>query len=148
MRLFDVEVGRMMLYEKCPVYNFCVNGDARGQMVVIEGNATVPFEVKRLFYIYGTDPSAVRGQHANRNSEFVLICVHGSCKVKIMDGKEDYVVNLDSPMKGVYIPKMLWKDMYDFSEDAVLLVLANTHYDAMEYIKDFDEYVRIMNGTA
>lgn len=129
-----------MLIEKCMELNFKVNGDARGNMVVVEGGQAVPFDIKRLFYIYGTDPDAVRGQHANRNSDFAMVCISGSCKVKITDGTTETVVCLDEPMKGVYIPKMLWKDMYDFSEDAVLLVMASTHYDANEYIRDFDSY--------
>lgn len=137
-----------MLIEKCMHLNFKVNGDARGNMVVIEGGQGVPFEIKRLFYIYGTDPEAVRGQHANRNSDFAMVCVGGSCKVKITDGTNETVVSLDEPMKGIYIPKMLWKDMYDFSEDAVLLVMASTHYDATEYIRDFDSYCKEMRERA
>lgn len=133
-----------MLVEKCMHLNFQVNGDNRGNMVVVEGGQAVPFEIKRLFYIYGTDPVAVRGQHANRKSDFAMMCVKGSCKVKITDGTNEAVIVLDEPMKGVYIPKMLWKDMYDFSEDAVLLVLASTHYDGTEYIRDFEEYKKIM----
>lgn len=134
--------------EKCLHLNFRVNGDDRGNMVVVEGGQAVPFDIKRLFYIYGTDTEAVRGQHANRNSDFAMVCVCGSCKVKITDGTSEAVVCLDEPMKGIYIPKMLWKDMYDFSEDAVLLVMASTHYDANEYIRDFDSYCREMQGKA
>ena len=133
-----------MLVEKCMHLNFQVNADDRGNMVVVEGGQAIPFEIKRLFYIYGTDPTVVRGQHANRKSDFAMVCVRGSCKVKISDGANEAMVVLDEPMKGIYIPKMLWKDMYDFSEDAVLLVLANTHYDGTEYIRDFDEYKKIM----
>lgn len=136
----------MGLQEKCSIINFGLHGDERGQMVVIEGGKSIPFAIKRLFYIYGTDSDAVRGQHANRNSEFVLVNVSGKSKVKVSDGTESFVFELNEPMKGLYIPKMLWKDMYDFSEDSVLLVLANTHYDATEYIRDFDEYKKIMNN--
>ena len=137
-----------MLVEKCMHLNFRVNSDDRGNMVVVEGGQAVPFEIKRLFYIYGTDPAAVRGQHANRKSDFAMVCVKGSCKVKITDGTNQAVVALDEPMKGVYIPKMLWKDMYDFSEDAVLLVMASTHYDSTEYIRDFDSYCEEMRGKS
>ena len=127
----------MSLQEKCPVFYFKVKGDERGQMIVIEGG----FEIKRMFYIYGSDTSVIRGQHANRESEFILINVHGTSKVKLRDGEEEQVVLLDKPMKGVYIPKMIWKDMYDFSEDSVLLVLASTHYSEKEYVRDYDSYV-------
>lgn len=137
----------MTLQERCPVLQFANLGDARGNLVVIEGGRTIPFDIKRIFYIYGSDSEVVRGQHANRNSEFVLINVAGSSKVRITDGTETFDVKLDRPMMGVYIPRMLWKDMYDFSEDSVLLVLANTHYDGKEYIRDFEEYVALMRDA-
>ncbi len=117
-------------------------GDERGKLVVIEGSQSIPFEIKRVFYIYGSDATVVRGQHANRESEFVLVNVAGTSKVRITDGKEEVIVSLDRPMMGVYIPRMVWKDMYDFSEDSVLLVLASTHYDGSEYIRDYDEYLK------
>ena len=125
-------------------FNDC--GDERGKLVVIEGGQAIPFEIKRVFYIYGSDATVVRGQHANRKSEFVLINVAGSSKVHITDSKEEFVVELDKPMMGVYIPPMVWKDMYDFSEDSVLLVLASTHYDGKEYIRNYDDYRKEMQG--
>lgn len=131
----------MSLKEKCPVFYFDVKGDERGQMIVIEGGVDIPFDIKRMFYIYGSDTSVIRGQHANRESEFILINVHGTSKVKLRDGEEEMTISLDAPMKGIYIPKMIWKDMYDFSEDSVLLVLASTHYIAEEYVRDYDSYV-------
>lgn len=136
----------MNYIQQCEVYDFKEIGDKRGQMVAIEGGSRIPFEIKRLFYIYGTQPGIIRGQHANRKSEFVLINVSGTSKVKVFDGINEMVVNLDKPRKGVYIPKMIWKDMYDFSSDSVLLVLASTHYDATEYIRDFDEYVDLVKA--
>mgnify|MGYP001139245490 FL=1 len=131
----------MTLKERCPIIEFKDLGDERGRLVVIEGGQTIPFEIQRVFYIYG---SVVRGQHANKESEFVLINVVGKSKVRITDTHEEFVVNLDRPMMGVYIPRMVWKDMYDFSADSVLLVLASTHYDGGEYIRDFDAYIEKM----
>ena len=119
-------------------------GDERGKLVVIEGSQNIPFDIKRVFYIYGSDPTVVRGQHANRESEFVLVNVAGTSKVMITDGKRKEIVELNKPMDGVYLPKMIWKDMYDFSPDSVLLVLASTHYDGKEYIRDYNEYLKIM----
>lgn len=136
----------MNLKEKCPIITFDDLGDERGKLVVIEGNKSIPFEIKRVFYIYGSDQEVIRGQHANRESEFVLINVAGTSKVRITDGKQEMIVELNKPMMGVYIPNMVWKDMYDFSTDSVLLVLASTHYDGKEYIRDYDEYLRIING--
>ena len=134
----------MGLKEKCPILQFADLGDARGKLVVIEGGQAIPFEIKRVFYIYESDSTVVRGQHANRESEFVLINVAGKSKVRITDGKEEYIVELNKPMMGVYLPKMIWKDMYDFSPDSVLLVLASTHYDGKEYIRNYDDYLKIM----
>ena len=136
----------MTLQEKCPVLQFADLGDERGKLVVIEGGRAVPFHIERVFYIYESDPEVVRGQHANRESEFVLINVAGQSKVRITDGTEEFIVELNKPMMGVYIPRMIWKDMYDFSKDSVLLVLASTHYDGREYIRDYDEYLMILNG--
>ncbi len=125
---------------------FADYGDERGKLVVIEGNDKrgVPFDIARVFYIYESDKNVVRGQHANRNSEFVLVNVAGSSKVMITDGVQKNVVELNKPMEAVYIPKMIWKEMYDFSPDSVLLVLANTHYDGTEYIRDYKEYLKEM----
>ena len=138
----------MTLQEKCPVLHFGDLGDERGKLVVIEGAQAIPFDIKRVFYIYGSDNEVVRGQHANRNSEFVLINVAGSSKVMITDGASREVVELNRPMEGVYIPKMIWKEMYDFSEDSVLLVLSDEPYDAEEYIRDYDEFCRIAAAEA
>lgn len=130
-----------MMYK---LLNFKDLGDERGKLVVVEGEKDIPFEIKRVFYIYGSDSTVVRGQHANLNSEFVLINVAGTSKVKITDGKNEEIVVLDKPMKGVYLPKMVWKEMYDFSSDSVLLVLANTHYDGKEYIRNYEDYLKII----
>ncbi len=135
----------MTLKERCPILHFDDLGDERGKLVVIEGGQAIPFEVKRVFYIYDSDDTVVRGQHANRESEFVLINVSGSSKVRITDSKEEFIVELNKPMTGIYIPKMIWKDMYDFSSDSVMLVLASTHYDGKEYIRDYNDYVREMS---
>lgn len=134
----------MTLKERCTVLRFKDLGDERGKLVVIEGGEGIPFDIKRVFYMYGSDAAVVRGQHANRESEFVLINVAGRSKVRITNGEEEINVELDRPMMGIYIPKMIWKDMYDFSADSVLLVLASTHYDGTEYIRNFDEYLNLV----
>ena len=122
--------------------NFQEMGDERGHLIVVEGMQDIPFDIKRIFYIYGSDSEVVRGQHANRETEFVLINVSGTSKVRVTDGKEEFIYNLDFPHTGIYLPNMVWKDMYDFSEDSVLLVLASEHYDAKEYIRDYDDYIK------
>lgn len=119
-------------------------GDERGNLVVVEGAIDIPFEIKRAFFIYGSDATVVRGCHANRISEFVLINVSGTSKVMITDGTSKEIVSLTRPRDGVYIPKMMWKEMYEFSKDAVLMVLASTHYDGSEYIRDYNAYLNEM----
>lgn len=134
----------MTLKERCRILQFDDLGDERGKLVVIEGGESIPFEVKRVFYIYDSDASVIRGQHANVESEFVLINVAGQSKVRLTDGLEEFIVELNRPMMGVYIPRLIWKDMYDFSSDSVLLVLASTHYDGKEYVRNYEDYLKKM----
>ena len=133
--------------EQCKVLNFADLGDERGKLVVVEGEQHIPFAIQRVFYIYGSDNEVVRGQHANRESEFVLINVGGTSKVRIDNGHSEAVIELNKPMMGLYIPTMVWKDMYDFSEDSILLVLASTHYNGQEYIRDYEEYKKEMGAN-
>ena len=137
----------MNIKDQYKILEFGDLGDERGNLVVVEGEQDIPFEIKRVFYIYGSDSEVVRGQHANRNSEFVLINVSGTSKVRVDNGFEEEIIELNRPRMGLYLPTMLWKDMYDFSEDSVLLVITNTHYDGAEYIRDYDEYVKEVGGT-
>ena len=134
----------MNIHEHFKVFEFNEMGDERGNLIVIEGNEDIPFEIKRIFYMYGTDNSQVRGNHANRKSSFVLVNVAGSSKIKIDDGFSTAVIELNKPRMGVYIPPMIWKEMYDFSEDSVMLVLSDEHYDASEYIRSYNDYIKIM----
>lgn len=137
----------MNVIEMAKMLEFSQKGDERGHLVIVEGEQDIPFDIKRIFYIYGSDKDIVRGQHANKESEFVLINVAGSSKVRVKDGKGNEIVySLNRPHTGIYLPKMVWKDMYDFSDDSVLLVLASTHYNGDEYIRDYNEFLRIVNG--
>lgn len=137
----------MSIKDQYKILEFGDLGDERGKLVVVEGAMDIPFEIKRVFYIYGSDSQVIRGQHANRDSEFVLINVSGSSKVRVDNGFEEEIIELNRPRMGLYLPTMVWKDMYDFSEDSVLLVLANTHYDGNEYIRDYDEYLKEVGGS-
>ena len=122
---------------------FPQHGDERGHLVVVEGLKDIPFDIKRMFYIYGSDTNVVRGRHANRKSEFVLINVAGQSKVRVDDGRgNEAVFSINRPHTGLYLPRMIWKDMYDFSPDSVLLVLSNEAYDPDEYIRDYDAFVQ------
>ena len=130
---------------KVQMLEFPQLGDERGHLVIAEAMKDVPFEIKRVFYIYGSDEDVVRGQHANKETEFGLINVAGKSKVKVKDGEgNEAIYCLNRPHTGIYLPTMIWKDMYDFSNDSVLLVLASTHYNPDEYIRDYDEFVKII----
>ena len=125
----------------CKIIYFKEMGDERGNLVIIEGEQDIPFAIQRVFYMYGSDSTIIRGQHANRRSSFLLINVSGTSKVRITDGTEEIIVTLDKPRMGIFIPPMYWKDMYDFSTDSVLLVLSDEHYDSHEYIRNYSEYL-------
>lgn len=132
---------------KVKMLEFTQRGDERGHLVIVEGEQDIPFEIKRVFYIYGSDLDVVRGQHANRESEFVLINVAGKSKVKVKDGEgNEAIYCLNRPHTGIYLPAMVWKDMYDFTPNSVLLVLASTHYNPEEYIRNYNDFVREIQG--
>lgn len=133
-------------FYKVKMLEFRNIGDERGYLVVCDGEIDIPFIPVRIFYIYGTKKDIVRGNHANRYSALVLINVAGTSKVKIKDGKgNETVYSLERPHTGLYLPPMVWKEMYEFSDDSVLLCLTNTHYNPDEYIRDYGEYVRLIN---
>lgn len=132
------------LRDQYKILEFRECGDERGNLVVAEGGEDIPFAIQRVFYIYGSDQEVVRGKHANRKTEFVLINVSGVSKVKVDNGFESNVILLDRPKIGLYLKNMLWKEMYDFSEDSVLLVLASEHYDEEEYIRNYNEFLNII----
>ena len=135
------------MIENCKLIEFPQNGDERGHLVVVEANKDIPFAIKRVFYIYGSDQDVIRGRHANYNSEFVLINVAGTSKVKVDDGISQKIFDLDRPHIGIYLPKLVWKDMYHFSKDLVLLCLASEHYDAAEYIRHYETYLSLMRNN-
>ncbi|MBQ8200037.1 MAG: FdtA/QdtA family cupin domain-containing protein [Lachnospiraceae bacterium] len=133
----------MSIKEQYKILDFGEYGDERGNLVVAEGcGKDIPFDIKRVFYMYGSDATVVRGQHANRKTEFVLINVSGTSKVKVDNGFETDIIELNKPRMGLYIPTMMWKDMYDFSADSVLLCLASEHYDGSEYIRNYDDFLQ------
>lgn len=117
-----------------------VHGDERGKLVAIEGGVNCPFEVKRAFYIFGAQGEARRGKHANKNSEFLFIALKGSCRVEFSDGTETQQVLLNNPTQALWLGKMTWKEMFDFEDGTVLLVLSSEKYDANEYIRDYNEF--------
>lgn len=124
--------------------NHKVLGDERGQLIAIESGVQVPFEIKRVFYIYGTQPNVPRGQHSHHKTKQYLIAVNGSCQVTLDDGKEKVTHLLDQPNIGLFQDAMVWGTMHDFSSDCVLLVLANAHYDEADYIRSYAEFKKLL----
>ncbi len=124
---------------------FQIHGDDRGQLVALEENKEIPFDIKRVYYMYDTGEGVRRGFHAHKCLEQILICVHGTCKILLDNGTEKEIVNLDKPYEGLYVANDMWREMFDFSPDAVLMVLASELYDEADYIRDYDaflEYVK------
>lgn len=121
---------------------FAEHGDERGKLIALEALAEfVPFEVKRVYFIYDTTPGTVRGKHAHRLLRQMLICVSGACTIEceMPDGTRSEH-RLDWPNKGLLIEGLVWRNMKEFSKDAVLLVLASEHYDEADYIRDYEVF--------
>lgn len=125
--------------------NFPPLGDSRGSLVALEAKKTVPFDIKRVYYIFGTQPGVARGFHAHRNLKQVAICVTGQCRMVLDDGKKREEVWLDSPTKGLLIDDLVWREMHEFSPDCVLLVLASQHYDETDYIRNYDVFLKAVS---
>lgn len=126
--------------------NFAEHGDNRGQLVALETQKEVPFAIKRVYYIFDTKEGVRRGKHAHKLLKQVLICVSGSCKLLLDDGTEKRDVVLNSPAKGILVEHNIWREMYDFSDDAVLLVLASEYYDESDYIRNYEAFLKYVGG--
>lgn len=117
--------------------------DARGSLVVIEAQREVPFEIRRLYYVFGSAPGVSRGHHAHRKLQQFAIAVAGAVTMLMDDGRRRWQVQLTKPDKGLLIPPLIWHEMHSFSSDCVLLVLANDLYDERDYIRDHAEFKRL-----
>ncbi|TWI76914.1 WxcM-like protein [Desulfobotulus alkaliphilus] len=121
--------------------DFAVRGDARGSLVAIEGGKNIPFEIKRVYYIFETKEGVARGFHAHKSLQQVAVCVRGKCRMILDNGRVREEAWLDSPSKGLFIGNMIWREMHDFSPDCVLMVLASEFYDEGDYIRDYDTFL-------
>ncbi|MEY8213985.1 MAG: FdtA/QdtA family cupin domain-containing protein [Colwellia sp.] len=123
--------------------DFPALGDKRGELISLEigQEKIIPFNIKRVYYIYSTAEGVSRGYHAHKDLKQVAICISGKCRMILDDGKHREEVWLDSPTKGLIIESMVWREMHDFSENCVLLVLASEHYDEADYIRDYQEFI-------
>lgn len=122
---------------------FAENSSTYGNLIAIESGISIPFEVKRVYYIYGVNHDIRRGFHSHVNLKQVLICVNGSVKVEVKTPFEKEIVVLDHPSKGLVIGPMVWREMYDFSSNSVLLVLADDHFSEADYIRNYESYLNL-----
>ncbi|KAB0652186.1 WxcM-like domain-containing protein [Acinetobacter bohemicus] len=119
------------------------HGDERGSLIALEQDKNIPFEIKRVYYLFNTGSNVRRGFHAHKNLTQVVIAVRGSCRFLLDDGKEKITLLLDNPAQGLLIDSCIWREMYDFSEDCVLMVLANHLYDESDYLRNYDEFLNL-----
>ena len=126
-------------------YVFQTHGDERGQLVALEEKKDIPFKIKRVYYMYDTLPGVTRGYHAHKSLEQILVCIHGSCKILLDDGHEKKVVALEKPYEGLYVSHAVWREKFDFSPDAVLMVLASELYDESDYIRNYDKFLEYVH---
>lgn len=125
--------------------DFPALGDDRGHLVAVEGGNHIPFEIKRVYFVYDTKKGVIRGNHAHKKLQQVVFCVTGSCHFLLDDGINKKEVLLDNPNKGLFLDPMIWHEMYDFSESAVLVVFASEHYDEQDYIRNYDDFLKVVN---
>ena len=123
---------------RAEILSFPIHGDARGSLIALECEQDIPFKVRRVYYIYGTQQGIPRGFHAHRTLSQVLIAVSGSVRVCCEYNSERKEFLLDSPDQGLLLEGLVWREMHDFSEGCVLLVLASEHYCEEDYIRDYD----------
>lgn len=129
------------------ILNFNVKSDSRGSLIALENLKEIPFEVKRIYYIYDTKPDFPRGAHAHKELEQVLIMMDGSCELVLNDGKDIKNIILNRPDMGIFIGKNIWREMKNFSYGAKLLVLASDFYNENEYIRDYNEFLKAVDDT-
>ena len=127
---------------------FQPHGDERGMLIALEEKKNIPFEVKRVYFVYDTLAGVHRGKHAHRTLKQVLFSPCGACTILLDDGKETKEVRLDKAMEGLLVDACVWREMYDFTPDAVLMVLASDYYDENDYIRDYDEFLRYIEESA
>ena len=127
-------------------YVFQPHGDERGMLIALEELKDIPFRIKRVYYMYNTIEGVVRGHHAHKSLEQILVCIHGSCKIRLDNGYEKKVIPLEKPYEGLYVGNSMWREMLDFTPDAVLMVLASELYNEEDYIRDYDEFLKFVSN--
>ncbi len=130
-----------MINSSYKLLDFKTLGDERGSLIAIEEGYNTPFDIQRVYYIFDTKKGVIRGYHAHVNLKQIAIAVKGSCRFVLDNGKYREEIILNNPNSGLLIDGMIWREMHDFSQDCVLLVLASEHYDESDYIRDYQEFI-------
>ena len=125
---------------------FQIHGDERGSLIALEENKNIPFMVKRVYYMFDTKQGVHRGFHAHKTLKQILFCPSGACTILLDSGSEKGHVRLDKPTEGLYLESGIWREMYDVTPDAVLMVLASDYYDESDYIRDYSEFLNYINA--
>lgn len=125
---------------------FQTHGDDRGSLISLEQEKNIPFEIQRIYYIFNTKEGVRRGFHAHKKLQQIAIVISGSCRFVLDDGKERIDILMDNPGQGLYIDSFIWREMYDFSEDCVLLVIADKRYEEVDYIRSYEEFLQLVGG--
>lgn len=128
--------------QKYKILNFDIHSDKRGDLTSLADNKEIPFKIKRIYYTWNMPNEAIRGGHAHKKLDEVIVCLHGSCDFVLDDGKEKITITLDRPNKGLYIKANVWRDFRNFSSDCVVILIASDYYDTEDYIRDYNEYLK------
>lgn len=131
---------------KYEVLDFLVRGDSTGSLVAIEGDKNIPFGIKRVYYIYGTEAGVVRGRHSHKILQQLIFCPIGSCDFILDNGTSRETIRLQRPNQGIYIKGNIWREFTNFSADCVVMVLASEHYDESDYIRDYQAFLNSVGG--
>ena len=124
------------------ILDFKAIGDERGYLISLEENKQIPFEVKRVYYIYGTQKNIIRGKHAHRKLQQIIFCPKGSCDFTLDNGIERKTIHLNSPAQGIHIKHNIWREFTNFSPDCIVVVLASDLYDENDYIRNYDDFLK------
>lgn len=134
---------RVSLAENTRLINFASLGDRRGQLCALEGGSDcIPFEIKRVYYMWNVQPDQVRGHHAHYRLKQVLVCLGGACDVVLDDGTARKIVHLDNPLQGLLIDGFIWREMKNFTPGTTLMVLADDHYREADYVRDYQQFLK------
>ncbi len=124
-------------------YYFDNRGDDRGSLIALESSKNIPFEIKRIYYIYNTTPDLPRGFHAHKKTKQVIICISGSCRIVLDDATHREEIVLNDPATGLLIEDLIWHEMHDLSKNCILLTLASEYYDESDYVRNYRDFLKI-----